>query len=90
VSTLQHRIRGGAIRLVFLLSILSLTVVPISFSQTNDQPRSTPSVTSDQSVETPSESSEAAFADVETWRGRSGNAREFGCALFFDSRLARR
>jgi hypothetical protein len=53
MTTLQYRIRCGAVRLALLLSILSL-VAPIAFSQTSDQPRSSPSVTPGQLVETQS------------------------------------
>jgi hypothetical protein len=56
MTTLQYRIRRGAVRLALLLSILSLAVVPIAFSQTNGQPPSTPSVTPGQLVETQSRS----------------------------------
>jgi hypothetical protein len=53
MNTFHYRIRRGAVWLVLLLSISTL-VAPIAFSQTNDQPRSTPSVTPDQLVETQS------------------------------------
>jgi hypothetical protein len=54
MNTFQHRIRRGVAWLVLFWSILSLAVVPMVFSQTNDQPRSSPSVTSDQLAETQS------------------------------------
>jgi hypothetical protein len=54
MNTFQYRIRRRAVRLALLLSILSLMVVPIVFSQTDDQSPSSPSVTPGQLVETQS------------------------------------
>jgi hypothetical protein len=54
MNTFQHRIRCGVVWLGLFWSILSLAVVPMAFSQITDQPRSTPSVTPDQLVETQS------------------------------------
>jgi hypothetical protein len=56
MNAFQDQIRRGVVWLALLWSILSLAVAPISFSQTNDQPRSTPAVTSNQSVEQSSSS----------------------------------
>lgn len=57
MNTFQQRIRRGIFCMVLFSSIMSLMIGPMAFSQTNDQSRSTPSVTSDQSVETQSSSS---------------------------------
>jgi hypothetical protein len=54
MNTFSHQSRRGAIRLVLLWSILNLAVAPISFSQTNGQSSSTPSITPDQLLETQS------------------------------------